>query len=127
VRLQVAPGATARLDQRVLGLRGLGRRDGVAALGAPDSTNPLVELHEHPGAAAVPYRGRLGLYHFAILLPERSALGRFVRHLGDIGERAGMSDHLVSEAVYLTDPDGLGVEVYADVLSAWRQEHASSR
>ena len=124
VRLQIANLARSLAwYQRVLGLRVLGRRDGTAALGAPDGTNPLVELHEHPAAAPVPHRGRLGLYHFAILLPERSALGRFVRHLTDLGERAGMSDHLVSEAVYLTDPDGLGIEVYADrPRSAWRHE-----
>jgi len=71
----------------------------------------------------VPRRGRLGLYHFAILLPDRAQLGRFARHLSEIGERAGMSDHLVSEAIYLTDPDGLGIEVYADrPRSAWRQQ-----
>jgi catechol 2,3-dioxygenase len=62
----------------------------------------------------VPHHGRLGLYHFAILLPDRAALGAFVAHLAAIGVRAGMSDHLVSEAIYLTDPDGLGIEVYAD-------------
>ncbi len=76
-----------------------------------------------PGARPVPRRGRLGLYHFAILLPDRAALGAFVRHLGEIGERAGMSDHLVSEAIYLTDPDGLGIEVYADrPRGTWRHE-----
>ena len=87
------------------------------ARGAPRRSRrgrALVELHERPGAAPVPRRGRLGLYHYAILLPDRAALGRFLRHLSDIGERAGMSDHFVSEALYLTDPDGLGIEVYAD-------------
>jgi catechol 2,3-dioxygenase len=74
----------------------------------------LVELRERPGARPVPHRGLIGLYHFAILLPDRAALGRFLRHLGESGVRAGMSDHLVSEALYLTDPDGLGLEVYAD-------------
>src|SRR5207302_7718001 len=59
-------------------------------------------------------RGHLGLYHFAILLPDRPALGRFVRHLAEIGAQAGAGDHLVSEAFYLSDPDGLGIEVYAD-------------
>jgi catechol 2,3-dioxygenase len=71
----------------------------------------------------VPRRGRLGLYHFAILLPDRSALGRFLRHLGELGERAGMADHLVSEALYLSDPDGLGIEVYADRPRASWQQH----
>jgi catechol 2,3-dioxygenase len=124
VRLQVADLARSLAWYRqVLGLELLGRTERTAALGAPGSTTPLVELHERPGAAPVPRRGRLGLYHFAILLPERAALGRFVRHLSEIGERAGMSDHFVSEAIYLTDPDGLGIEVYADrPRSAWRQE-----
>jgi len=68
-------------------------------------------------------RGRIGLYHFAILLPDRSALGRFLGHLSEIGGRVGMSDHLVSEALYLSDPDGIGIEVYADrPRSAWRHE-----
>jgi catechol 2,3-dioxygenase len=71
----------------------------------------------------VPKRGRLGLYHFAILLPDRPGLGRFARHLADSGIYAGMSDHRVSEAFYLTDPDGLGIEVYADrPRGEWRHE-----
>jgi catechol 2,3-dioxygenase len=95
----------------------------VAHLGPPGTGAPLVELREAPGAAPVPRRGRLGLYHYAILLPDRPALGRFLRHLSEIGERAGMSDHFVSEALYLTDPDGLGIEVYADrPRAAWRHE-----
>jgi len=124
VRLQVADLARSlAYYERVLGMRVLDRGNGVARLGAAEASTPLLELHERPGAAPVPRRGRLGLYHFAILLPDRPALGRFVRHLSDIGERAGMSDHFVSEAIYLTDPDGLGIEVYADrPRSAWRQE-----
>lgn len=123
VRLQVGDLARSlAYYDRVLGLRVLERGDGIATLGAEDDV-PLLELHERPGAVAVPRRGRLGLYHFAILLPDRPALGRFVQHLSQIGERAGMSDHFVSEAVYLTDPDGLGIEVYADrPRTAWRQE-----
>jgi catechol 2,3-dioxygenase len=115
VRLQVADLARSlAYYEGVLGLRVLDRGGGVARLGAVEGSTPLVELRERPGAAPVPRRGRLGLYHFAILLPDRPALGRFVRHLGEVGERAGMSDHFVSEAIYLTDPDGLGIEVYAD-------------
>jgi catechol 2,3-dioxygenase len=95
----------------------------VARLVAHGGGAPLVELRERPGAAPVPRRGRLGLYHYAILLPDRPALGRFLRHLSEIGERAGMSDHFVSEALYLTDPDGLGIEVYADrPRGAWLHE-----
>jgi catechol 2,3-dioxygenase len=71
-------------------------------------------LHERRGAAPVPRRGRLGLFHVAILLPDRASLGRFLAHLAAIGVHPGMSDHLVSEALYLNDPDGLGLEIYAD-------------
>ena len=64
------------------------------------------------------------LFHFAVLLPDRAALGRFVAHLASSGVPAGMSDHKVSEAIYLTDPDGLGIEVYADrPRSTWRFEN----
>jgi catechol 2,3-dioxygenase len=59
-------------------------------------------------------RGGFGLYHFAILLPDRAALGRFVAHLESLDVRVAMADHLVSEALYLWDPDGLGIELYAD-------------
>ena len=115
VRLQVADlERSLGWYERVLGLRVLRRSGAEAALGAHGDDAVLVELHEKAGAAPVPRRGRLGLYHFAILLPDRAALGRFVAHLGEIGERAGASDHRVSEALYLNDPDGLGIEVYAD-------------
>jgi catechol 2,3-dioxygenase len=116
VRLQVADlGRSLAFYEGVLGLRLLTRDDASAVLGTPrDGDEPLVELHERPGASAVPRRGRLGLFHFAILLPQRAALGRFLAHLRDVGVEAGAADHLVSEALYLSDPDGLGIEVYAD-------------
>ena len=98
----------------VLGFRVAEQAPGRATLAAHGDDTPLVVLHEKRGVAPVPRRGRLGLYHFAILLPDRAALGRFVSHLAEVGERAGASDHLVSEALYLSDPDGLGIEVYAD-------------
>jgi catechol 2,3-dioxygenase len=124
VHLQVADlDRSTGYYERVLGLRTASRMAGRATLAAHGDDAPLVELHERPGAAPVPRRGRLGLYHFAILLPDRAALGRFVRHLGESAIPAGMSDHLVSEAVYLTDPDGLGIEVYADRPRAeWRYD-----
>jgi len=122
VRLEVADlSRSLAYYQTVLGLEIRERREGRAALGASGDVAPLIELRERPGARPVPRRGRLGLYHFAILLPSRADLGRFLAHLGAIGVRAGMSDHLVSEALYLTDPDGLGIEVYADrPRAAWR-------
>lgn len=84
------------------------------SLGAAGDLEPLVVLDTAPGITPIRPGSRLGLYHFAILLPDRASLGRFVRHLSAIGARAGASDHLVSEALYLTDPDGLGIEVYVD-------------
>lgn len=115
VVLQVADiGRSRAFYRRVIGLETLDTSDGMALLGVPASEEPLVILREHRGAAPVPRRGRLGLFHYAILLPERAALAAFVRHLQGMGVAAGMSDHLVSEAIYLSDPDGLGIEVYAD-------------
>lgn len=106
--------------QGVVGLRVIARDGERAVLGPHGDDRPLVELRQRTGARPVPRRGRLGLYHFAILLPERAALGRFLAHLEEIGAYAGMSDHFVSEAIYLTDPDGLGIEVYSDrPRSAW--------
>lgn len=105
-----------------LGFRVASRAASHAVLAAHGEDTPLVELHELGGARPMTQRGRLGLYHFAILLPDRPSLGRFVRHLGEIGARAGAGDHLVSEAFYLQDPDGLGIEVYADrPRSVWRR------
>ena len=123
VTLQVSSlGRSIDWYERVLGLEVRARDDGRASLAARDGGSTLVELRERPGAHAMTQRGRLGLYHFAILLPDRAALGRFVRHLGDTGVRAGAGDHLVSEALYLQDPDGLGIEVYADrPRDAWRR------
>ena len=127
VRLQIANlQRSVEYYERVIGLRVLVRGPSSAVLGPRDDETPVVELREQPGATPVPRRGRLGLYHFAILLPDRASLGRFVAHLSSIGEYAGMSDHLVSEAIYLTDPDGLGIEVYADrPRSAWRIDGGS--
>lgn len=103
----------------VLGLRVLGRAEGRAFLGVAGAA-PLVTLSERAGVTPVPSRGRFGLYHFAVLLPDRAALGRFAVHLGRLGLRPGMADHAVSEALYLSDPDGLGIEVYADrPRSSW--------
>ena len=122
VRLQVSDlERSIAYYEGVLGLRPLHRTSERATLAAQGEDTPLVELVERAGARPVPRQGRLGLYHFAILLPQRAALGRFIAHLAASGLYAGMSDHLVSEAVYLSDPDGLGIEVYADrPRESWR-------
>lgn len=123
VRLQVSNlERSLAYYQSVLGLRLVQQADARAVLGPHDDHSRLIELHERRGARAVPRRGSLGLYHFAILLPDRRSLGRFVRHLGNIGASAGSADHLVSESLYLQDPDNLGIEVYADrPRSTWRR------
>jgi catechol 2,3-dioxygenase len=113
VRLQVADlPRSIGYYERVLGLGVLARTEEHASLGA--GGRPLVEVHEKRGIQPPPRRGAFGLYHFAVLLPDRPALGRFAAHASRLGQRIGMADHLVSESLYLTDPDGLGIEVYAD-------------
>ena len=115
VRLQVAD-LPRSLDyyQHVLGLSVLDRSLDAATLGTEGSRRELVRLYGKQGIGPAPRRGAFGLYHFAVLLPERAALGRFAAHLSSLNIRAGTADHLVSESFYLTDPDGLGIEVYAD-------------
>jgi len=62
-----------------------------------------------------------GLYHFAILLPTRADLSVFLRHIIKTGYPLGASDHHVSEALYMTDPDGNGIEIYIDRPSSeWK-------
>lgn len=124
VRLQVAD-LTRSVDfyQQVLGLTLLGSGSGRALLGVEGTTveSPLIELRRHRGAQPVPRGRRFGLYHFALLLPDRLSLARFLRHLVAHDVRPAMADHFVSEALYLYDPDGLGIEVYADrPRAAWR-------
>lgn len=84
---------------------------------------PLLILIEEPGAAPHPPR-TLGLYHLALRLPERRDLAQIVhRLLGEHWRIQGASDHAVSEAVYLADPDGNGLELYVDRPSdLWRWE-----
>ncbi len=107
----------------VLGLLAVNRGDGAVALHARGEFRCLAVLEQIEGRPEATPRAHLGLYHFAILLPNRSSLGQFVRHLGELGVRAGAGDHLVSEAFYLTDPDGHGIEVYADrPRESWMRE-----
>jgi catechol 2,3-dioxygenase len=86
-------------------------RDGAATLGVGGT--PLLELVERRGAK--PVHGTTGLYHFAILLPSRADLSRALHHLIHTHTTLqGAADHLVSEALYLRDPDGNGIELYRD-------------
>jgi catechol 2,3-dioxygenase len=106
--------------EEVIGLRVRDRSERRAELAVADASRPLVTLSAPPGTR-VARRGAFGLYHFAILLPDRASLGRFARHVARAGRLSGLADHLVSEALYLSDPDGLGIEVYADrPQTTWR-------
>lgn len=94
-----------------------GRHAVLSAAGGP----VLIELHERRDSVPRPRRST-GLFHFAILVPSRAALGRSLRRLADRQwPLSGVADHLVSEALYLSDPDGLGIEVYRDrPRETWR-------
>ncbi|HEY0875651.1 MAG TPA: VOC family protein [Vicinamibacterales bacterium] len=122
VRLQVSDlRRSIEYYERILGFRihdSTGHAATLGPLGA--DSKPLLTL-ETRGGLKPARRGALGLYHFAILLPDRAALGSFAAHLSERRVRVGMADHFVSEAFYLWDPDGLGIEVYADrPRDAWR-------
>ncbi|GGE39297.1 glyoxalase [Agaricicola taiwanensis] len=85
--------------------------DGTATLGA--NGKPLILLEAHAGLPPRPHDAP-GLFHVAILLPDRPSLGAMLGRLARHGIRLGASDHIVSEALYLDDPDGNGLEIYCD-------------
>jgi catechol 2,3-dioxygenase len=98
-----------------IGLTLLQRDAEGATLGVGET--PLLLLTERPGARPWPreQQSYTGLYHFAILMPTRKDLGRWLRHWLELGfPLPGQGDHLVSEALYLSDPDENGIEIYRD-------------
>ncbi|HEY3081552.1 MAG TPA: VOC family protein [Chloroflexota bacterium] len=103
-----------------LGFDVLRQTEGEAVLGV--GATPLLLLTEQPGALPWMVDAMTGLYHFAILLPTRADLGRWLRHFVSRNyPPPGQGDHVVSEALYLRDPDGHGIEVYADrPRESWR-------
>lgn len=110
VRLKVRDlGRVSRFYREIAGLQAL---DGDAVLGT--WAGPILELVGDPGLAARDPRAA-GLFHTAFLLPGRADLGRWLAHAHDRGVTLdGAADHAVSEALYLSDPEGNGVEIYAD-------------
>jgi catechol 2,3-dioxygenase len=97
--------------QRVVGLQVHDRDDGTARLGA--GGEDLLVLYEEAGAEPAPRN--TGLFHFALLVPSRHDLARWLSHAMKNEVRfEGLSDHLVSEAIYLRDPDWHGIEIYRD-------------
>jgi catechol 2,3-dioxygenase len=111
--------------QDAIGLRVHRRENGVAALGA--GGEDVLVLTEEPGAR--PPGRHAGLYHFALLHPSREELARAVLRLAARRTPVdGASDHGVSEAIYLADPDGNGIELYADrPRDRWPPAEGSAR
>lgn len=106
--------------ERVVGLQVHERDSAVARLGA--GGEDLLALYEEPGAEPAPRN--TGLFHFALLVPSRHDLARWLTHAIEKQiTLEGMSDHLVSEAIYLRDPDWHGIEIYRDRPRAeWERE-----
>ncbi|NEU32214.1 VOC family protein [bacterium LRH843] len=98
--------------QKIIGFKVLEQTERKADLTA-DGKTVLLSIEQPDNV--LPKQGRTtGLYHFAILLPKRSDLAEIVQHFVEVGMRLGSADHLVSEALYLSDPDGNGIEIYVD-------------
>ena len=110
--------------EKVVGLTLLSRTgEHTASFTAKGGSTPLLILEEIPNAKPIAPRSHAGLYHFAILLPDRTSLGIALRHLAESGIEIGQGDHTVSEALYINDPDGHGIEIYADrPRSTWKKD-----
>lgn len=104
--------------REVIGFEVIEQTDSSANLTA-DGKTVLLSIQQSNNL--IPKQGKTtGLYHYALLLPKRSDLAEIVQHFRETGLRFGSSDHLVSEALYLSDPDGNGIEIYIDrEPSAW--------
>jgi len=114
VRLRVRDAARSIAFYRdTIGLTLIGTEGAITRLGV--GSDVLIELEAAPDASPRP-RNATGLFHVAILMPSRVALAIVLRRLVAHGVRLGASDHLVSEALYMDDPDGNGIEIYRDRL-----------
>lgn len=102
----------SRYYQQIIGLSVLEANASGAVLGVHGT--PLLTLSTGGQVKAAP-RTAAGLFHTAFLVPNRKELAAWLAHAAHSGVRLdGASDHLVSEAIYLTDPEGNGIEVYRD-------------
>jgi catechol 2,3-dioxygenase len=114
VTLRVADGERAlKLYRDTLGLTVLDQKSDRIALGG-ESGAPFLFLEVSPGAPPRPRQGYAGLFHVAILVPDRPSLGGVLGRIAAAGIPLGASDHAVSEALYVYDDDGNGLEIYRD-------------
>ena len=95
----------------VLGFRVL-EQEGETVYFTNDGQSSILSIVEQPDA--ISHQGHTGLYHIAFLLPTRKDLGNIIQHFIELNVSVGAGDHDVSEALYLNDPDGNGIEVYTD-------------
>ncbi|MEH7381844.1 VOC family protein [Bacillus sp. JJ1533] len=99
--------------QEIIGFKLL-KKNGNSAKLTTDGTTPILTLIEESSFVERPF-GTTGLFHFAILVPNREDLALILKHLIDIQYPIqGVSDHQYSEAIYLADPDQNGIEIYVD-------------
>lgn len=112
---------SVRFYTEVVGLRMLRQHGRIAELTA-DGKRPLLIIEEVQDLVISQTR-TAGLYHFAILVPDREALGLALVNLIAHNIPVGQGDHLVSEALYINDPDGNGIEIYADrPKDTWKRD-----
>lgn len=110
----------------VIGFKVLEKMDNKVLL-TTDGKTPLLSI-EQPTNVVPTQQKTAGLYHFALLLPSRADLGAVLKHFVEINIRIGAGDHLVSEALYLNDPDGNGIEIYSDRPNTewtWNNEYVA--
>ncbi len=101
-----------RYYEDVIGLSVVDEDYGSMTLGIAATKRPLLRLINKRDGQAYPQSP--GLFHIAFLLPTRADLGHWLRHFAQTRQLDGAGDHLVSEALYLTDPEGNGIEIYWD-------------
>jgi catechol 2,3-dioxygenase len=106
--------AQAAFYRDAIGLREIRRAADTVELGVPGGDTPLITVVGRPAAPPRPSR-TTGLFHVALLVPSRADLARALHRVTGTGHRfTGAADHLVSEALYLDDPEGNGIEIYRD-------------
>ncbi|MCQ4087120.1 VOC family protein [Saccharibacillus sp. JS10] len=109
---------------QLIGLQLLNQTDTTAEFGVAGS-GVLLGIEEVADAQIMRPQSVTGLYHFAILMPDRKSLATTILHIAQTGTSLGQGDHLVSEAFYLNDPDGNGIEIYADrPRSQWQKDES---